>query len=64
LNESKRRDKSALEAQVARLKSSLDDKKDLDVDIVSKLKRSADQAYQANYDKAQLEMEIRRLKVC
>ncbi|XP_077283038.1 serologically defined colon cancer antigen 8 homolog isoform X2 [Arctopsyche grandis] len=60
--ENLQRDKSVLEAQVDRLKSSLDDKKDCDSDLASKIKRSSDIAYQANYDKTQLEMEIRRLK--
>ncbi|CAB3370974.1 Hypothetical predicted protein [Cloeon dipterum] len=60
--ENLRREKESLSETVKKLQNTLSDLKDRESDASHKLKRSKEAAEQAQFDKSQSEMEVRRLK--
>jgi serologically defined colon cancer antigen 8 len=62
--ENLQRDKGALEEAVKKLQRQVTELKELDVQVFSKSQRNRDLADHANFERAQADIEIRRLKVC
>lgn len=61
--ENLQRDKNALEETVKKLQKQVTELKELDVQVFSKSQRNRDLVEQANFEKTQADIEIRRLKV-
>lgn len=61
--ENLQRDKTSLEDMVKKLQKQITDMKEHDAHVFSKTQRSRDMAEQANFERTQADIEIRRLKV-
>lgn len=57
------RDKTSLEDMVKKLQKQITELKSLDAQVFSKTQRNRDMAEQANFERTQADIEIRRLKV-
>lgn len=61
--ENLQRDKNTLEETVKKLQKQVTELKELDVQVFTKTQRNRDLVEQANFEKTQADIEIRRLKV-
>lgn len=61
--ENLQRDKNSLEEMVKKLQKQVSDLKEIDSQVFTKSQRNRDLAEQANFERAQNDIEIRRLKV-